>query len=202
MNKRYLHHLWTKFRVIKPWYFLAIAIISLVVCVFALRNNNQHMLELREAVFTADRDNTDVQKPLKELQAYVTSHMNTNLSTGPNPVYPPIQLQHTYKRLVEARAQAASEANTKLYSEAQTYCEQQNSTDFSGRNRIPCIQQYVQSKTAQQATPIPDALYQFSFISPMWSPDVAGWSMVVAIVSSLLFLVLLLSQWLLRRAVR
>ena len=45
MNKRYLHHLWTKCRRIKPWYFLIVAIISTTSGVMALRANNQHMGE-------------------------------------------------------------------------------------------------------------------------------------------------------------
>lgn len=202
MNKRYLHHTQTKLRHIKPWYFLVIAIFSGVLCVFALRANNEHMLVLREAVFVADRNNTDVQKPLQELQAYVTTHMNTNLSIGQNPVYPPIQLQHTYQRLMEARRQAASEANSKLYSEAQAFCEQQNPASFYGGSRIPCIQQYVQSKAPQQVAEVPEDLYKFAFVSPRWSPDLAGWSMVVTILASVLFIVLLVTRWLLRRITR
>lgn len=185
MNKRYLHHVWTKLRAVKPWYFLAIAIISTVVCVFALRANNQHMVKLRTAVYTADRDNTDVNGALRSLQAYVTAHMNTSLSSGPNAVYPPIQLKYTYDRLVQA--QEASQNGGALYTEAQAYCEQQDSTDFSGHNRVPCIEQYVQSHGGTQ-TPanIPDSLYEFSFLSPRWSPDLAGWSLLVAAVSWIL----------------
>src|SRR5438105_3803142 len=78
MNKRRLHHLWTKLRIIKPWYFLVLALVSGVVCVFALRANNEHMIRLRDAVYSADKNNTDVQQALRNLQAYVTSHMNTN----------------------------------------------------------------------------------------------------------------------------
>ena len=43
---------------------------------------------------------------------------------------------------------------------------------------------------------IPDSLYKFDFVSPTWSPDLAGWSLLVAIVSGT-FLVLrfLLDRW-------
>jgi hypothetical protein len=187
MNKRYLHHVWTKIRRIRPWYFLVVAVVSTLVCVLALRANNQHMVELREAVYAADRNNTDVNAALRNLQAYVTSHMNTNLSSGPNAVYPPIQLKYTYDRL--AQAQAGGQTGDQLYNAAQSYCEQQNSTDVSGRNRVPCIEQYVQSHGGGQAPAanVPDALYKFSFVSPRWSPDLAGWSLVVAVISWMLF---------------
>jgi hypothetical protein len=189
MDKRKLHHIWTKLRNIKPWYFLAAAILFGIICIFALRANNQHMVKLREAVYQADKDNGDTQKALQDLQAYVTSHMNTNLDAGPNAVYPPIQLKYTYDRLVQAEGADRAKANQELYTQAQKYCEQQNSQDFSGRNRVPCIQQYVQTHTTPANAPIPDALYKFSFATPKWSPDLAGWSMVLAILCGALFIV-------------
>lgn len=184
MNKRHLHHLWTKLRLIQPWYFLVLALLTGLVCIFALRANNQHMLRLRDAVYSADKSNGDVQGALNKLQAYVTSHMNTNLSTGTS-VYPPVQLKYTYDRLVQAQeaAGAPNDTSTPLYTEAQAYCEQQDPVDFSGHNRVPCIEQYVQSHggtAAPTTVNIPDALYKFAFISPRWSPDLAGWTMLVA----------------------
>jgi len=193
MNKRKLHHFWTKLRYVKPWYFLVIALLSTVICIFALRANNQHMSKLRDAVYSADKNNTDVQGALNRLQAYVTSHMNTNLSTNTS-VYPPIQLKYTYQRLVQAQLDAATaaESNTQLYTDAQTYCQQQDPVDFSGHNRVPCIEQYVQSHggtAAPTTVSIPAALYEFSFATPAWSPDLAGWSLVAAVLSGLLFVV-------------
>ena len=172
-----------KTRWIKPWYFLILAIVSGVVCVFALRANNQHMIKLRDAVYKADKQNTDIQKPLKALQAYVTTHMNTNLSTGSTSVYPPIQLMYTYDRLVQAQKQQLQQQNASLYTEAQNYCEALNHTDFSGHNRVPCIEQYVETHGGKSAAAIPEALYEFSFASPVWSPDLAGWAMVLAALS-------------------
>ena len=102
MNTRRLHHIWTKVRQVSPWYFLALAIVSTIVCLFALRANNEHMIRLRNAVYTADKNNIDVQGALQKLQAYVTTHMNTNLSAGQGAVYPPIQLKYTYDSLVHA----------------------------------------------------------------------------------------------------
>lgn len=195
MNKRRLHHAWTKIRWLKPWYFLVLAIVSTAVCVFALRANNQHMIKLRQAVYSADENNGDVSGALKNLQAYVTSHMNTSLSGGTNAVYPPIQLKYTYQRLVDSQNSAALPGD-QVYSDAQRYCEGQNSTDFSGRNRVPCIEQYVQAHGGKPKSTVPDALYKFDFVSPSWSPDLAGWSMLVAATSWLLFVAsLIVHQW-------
>lgn len=189
MNKRQLHHLWTQLRWIRPWYFLVLAIVSGVICIFALRANNEHMIKLRSAVYAADQNNTNVQQALQNLQAYVTTHMNTNLSTNTS-VYPPIQLKYTYQRLEQANSEAAASANIELYTNAQTYCQQQDSTDFSGHNRVPCIEQYVETHDTQLPT-IPTTLYEFDFISPRWSPDLAGWSQLATILSGLAFLVTL-----------
>jgi len=192
MNKRRLHHLWTKLRWIKPSYFLILAIAMTITCVFALRANNEHMVKLRSAVYAADQNNGNVESALEQLQAYVTTHMNTNLDSGNGTVYPPIQLKYTYQRLLQAQSQAAADANTQLYTQAQTYCQQQDPVDFSGRNRVPCIEQYVLSHDTQ-LTAIPAALYEFSFISPTWSSDLAGWSMLAAILSGVLFIISVLA---------
>lgn len=148
------------------------------------------MVELREAVYAADKDNGDTETALQELQAYVTAHMNTDLSAGDNAVYPPIQLKYTYERLVQAKSAETTQQNQQIYSEAQKHCERQNPSGFGGGGRIPCIQQYVQSHTVVSPNEsIPDALYKFSFVSPRWSPDLAGWSMVAAILFAILFAV-------------
>ena len=194
--------MWTKLRWIKPWYFLGIAIASAVVCVFALRANNEHMVKLRSAVYTADQNGSDIQAPLQALRSYVTAHMNTNLATGNTAVYPPIQLKYTYDRLVKAEGDQAAQANTQLYSAAQAYCEAQNHTDFSGHNRVPCIEQYVQSHNTQKMSTIPDSLYKFSFATPTWSPDRAGWSLLATIVSGLLFIFNFMADRWFRRQVR
>lgn len=186
MNKRKLHHEWRTIRHVRPWYFLALTVVCATVCAFALRANNEHMIKLRNAVYTADQNNTNVQGALTTLQAYVTAHMNTDLSAGPDPVYPPIQLKYTYDRLVAAESAAAAQSNTVLYTNAQAYCEQLDPTDFSGHNRVPCIEQYVETHDTLLPT-IPDALYKFDFISPTWSPDLAGWSLVATILSALLW---------------
>ena len=155
-------------------------VISFSICAFSLRANNEHMVQLRQAVYAADDKGAGVQPALNSLQAYVTSHMNTKLDAGSSAVYPPIQLKSTYDRLIQARSDKLSQTNTQTYNDAQKYCEQQNSTDFSGRNRVPCIEQYVQSHGVQLAN-IPDALYKFSFVSPVWSPDLAGWSFFITV---------------------
>jgi len=178
MNARSPHKPWNRILPLRPWYFFVLAALSLVVAVFALRANYTHMETLRAAVYTADQKNGDVQGALNNLQHFVTAHMNTNLSKGNNSVYPPIQLKYTYDRLRESEL---SQSNSQVYTAAQAYCEQQNSTDFSGRNRVPCIENYVEQHGVYQR-PIPDSLYKFDFISPTLSPDLAGMSLLLTVV--------------------
>lgn len=203
MNKKRLHHLWTIVRHVKPWYILVLCVLSIGVSVYALRQNNINMVKLRSAVYSADKSNGNVNGALKNLQAYVVAHMNTNLASGSGAIYPPIQLTYTYQRLQQAQqAQVAAlrQTNSQLYTQAQIYCQKQDSTDFSGRNRVPCIESYVQSHGFSGdliGSTIPTSLYEFAFISPTWSPDLAGWSLVASVVFFLLFIVSLIARlWL------
>lgn len=201
MDKRYLHHLWTHVRPVRSWYFLILTIVFTGLAIVALRGNNLEMAHLRQAVYDADRDNVHVEQSLQNLQAFVTTHMNTDLSNGPNAPYPPVQLVYTYDRAVQAAGEQATASNAQIYTDAQHYCEQQDSTDFSGHNRVPCVQQYIQNHGVTLPA-IPDSLYKFDFASPWWSPDLAGWSIVLAILSFAAFVVTLAIRWWLKQATK
>lgn len=185
MDKKYLHHLWTKARRVTLWHLLLVFGVSATVSVFALRQNNLTMVELREAVYQADKNSGDVEGALQKLRSHVHTHMNTSLTGGDNAVYPPIQLKYTYQRLKEAEKSRVQQDSGRIYTDAQTYCEDVNANDFSGRNRIPCIEKYVAEHSAKERQ-IPDALYKFDFISPRWSFDLAGVSLALSILSVLL----------------
>lgn len=201
IDKRRAHHLLTRIRNIRPWYFLVLAVVSAAIGVVALRQNNLHMARLREAVYTADRNGKGVQQALQNLQLYVTAHMNTGVSAGPNAPYPPIQLEYTYDRAVQAAGEAANAANARIYTDAQHHCEATIPDGFSGRYRIACVQAYVNAHGVALPN-IPDGLYKFDFFSPRWSPDLAGWSIVAAGASVTCFAGLWLLEWWLRRVTR
>ncbi len=175
--------------------FLGLFIISLVFSVWALRHNNLTMIKLRDVVYAADKNGSDVTTPLNNLRAYVYGHMNTNLASGGNAIKPPVQLKYTYEKLVQAEQARVDAINSQIYTQAQLYCQAQNSTDFSGRNRVPCIQAYVSSHGGAKAKEIPTALYQFDFVSPTWTPDLAGWSLVATILLGLAFIVSLVTHY-------
>lgn len=176
-TKKRLHYIWTKVRVVKVGYVMVAFACLLLVAVFALRANNQKMIQLRSAVYQADESNGDVEGALRELRQYVYAHMNTDLSSGKNSVYPPIQLKYTYERLLAEQQEGVKQANQQIYTEAQQKCEQLYPESYSGGPRVPCIQEHV-ANSGVQLKPVPDSLYKFNFISPVWSSDLAGWSLI------------------------
>jgi hypothetical protein len=191
MNKRHLHHVWRTLRRIRPVFFLGVAIIFGIISLMSLRQNNQEMVRLRDAVYTADKNNADIEGSLRRLRTYVYSHMNTSLSSGPNAVHPPIQLKYTYERLQQSQQSVLNQGDSSLYEQAEDYCDSQT---VIGSEVISCIQSYASSHGANLA-PIPDGLYKFDFTSAKWSPDLAGWSLVVTALAALGFLVSAPYHW-------
>lgn len=178
----------------KPLYLATAFVASGAVSVYALRQNNLTMVKHKQALFDADEKGEDVQKPLQDLQSYVLNHMNTSLAT--ESVYPPVQLKGTYDRLMAAEKARVDSANSGIYIEAQNFCESQNSTSVSGRHRVACVEQYVEDKGIAEVKAVPASLYQFDFVAPKWSPDFAGWSVVITVlVGAVLCSRLLLGWW-------
>lgn len=194
MSNKKSTRFWHYIRRIHPWYFLAIAIIAGTINLFALRHNNLQMVELRQAVYTADEagDQVKIEAALRDLRAYVYAHMNTSLTSGANSVHPPIQLQYTYERAQAAQQSSLGQNNAGLYHEAQQACATQQAA--AGAEAIACIENYVSSRGIQLSA-IPDGMYKFDFVSAKWSPDLAGWSLVVAIIGLIAFALSASYRW-------
>ncbi len=197
MDKKKLHHLLTLVKKVDYRWLVGLCVVFLLISVFALRHNNQTMVNLKAAVFAADEKDGDVETALRELREYVHAHMNTSLASSDSAVRPPIQLKYRYERLVAAEKARVETINSRIYTEGQADCERRFPADFSGRNRVPCVEQYVTAHGARE-NPIPDALYKFDFVSPTWSPDLAGWSLILAIGMLVLFVLRSISEYILR----
>lgn len=195
MSKRVLRHTWKRLKPINSWYFFGMFVVFLIIGVAAVRQNNIRSIELREQVLKADEQNGDVEAALTELREHMYSHMNAGLSSGG--LQQPIQLKYRYERLVEEQQRNASADNESLYAEAQANCEARFPAGSLRDARVPCVQEYVSQRIGQQSTPqIPDALYKFDFYSPAWTPDLAGWSLVLSGVFLALFLIrFLMERW-------
>jgi hypothetical protein len=124
--------------------------------------------------------------------------MNADLASD-NGIYPPIQLKYRYERLVKAQEDQLTATNNQVYADAKRICEQQIPVDNAGNSRAQCAQEYVDAHGAK-TQPINDALYKFNFASPLWSPDIAGWSVVIASVFLILFILRISLELWLRRS--
>jgi hypothetical protein len=177
MHKRHLYHLLKQLYKVRAWYFVAAIIVSLAVSIAALRQNNLQAIQLRDEVIKVDQQNGDVEAALRNLRQHVYGHMNSNLA-APGGAYPPVQLKYRYERLLAAEKERVTAANGTLYTEAQAYCER-IIPEGRSLNRIDCIQDYITQRGGSAERAIPDALYKFDFQPPLWSPDLAGWSLVI-----------------------
>lgn len=165
-----------QFRRISPVYVATAFVASGAVTVYALRANNLKMVELKEKLFKADEAGQDVQTPLRDLQQHVLHHMNTSLAT--ESIYPPIQLKGTYDRLMAVEKARVDAINGGLYTAAQAKCEAEVNAVL-GRDKIPCVEQFLQDSKAAEVKTVSTSLYKFDFIAPKWSPDMAGWGIVL-----------------------
>ena len=180
VDKHALHHTLVVLRQARLWQ-LAVLLGALVLWSgFLLRQNNLHMVERRNLVMQADQNGTGTTAALTELQRYVTAHMNTSM--GSSGLYLVDSYQRDYQQAI-ARAQQSGGATGRAYTAADQDCRQLFSvpTEFQGYTQ--CISDRI-AVAASPSAPIvavslPAAsLYHYNFVSPVWSPDVAGWTVL------------------------
>lgn len=187
---------------VKTWQLLILLVLALLVSASFLRLNNIGMEQRRQAVITADDagDTTAVQNDLYALQRYSATHMNA--ATGA------VYLQGSYKRDVEKIVSASKEASV-ANQEANIKADQVCSAQFPGYSQAYVLcnrseqEKYAGSNTLNTAITFPDPeLYRHSFYSPLWSPDFAGWSLVICGFITLVIIGRLISLAILRFLLR
>jgi hypothetical protein len=167
---------------IKTWQLVIILILASFVSATFLRLNNIGMVQRRLAVYSADAvgNDTITQTRLYDLQRFVSSHMNTDMGKG-------VFLVDTYKRDVQAlykQASANSEPNGNIYEKAQQVCAPQY-TSWSPayvQCTVDQLAKYPAGSNLNSSVNLPSGPYQYDFESPLWSPDFAGWSVLVCVV--------------------
>lgn len=185
-------------RSIRTWQLLLVFVLFFALSIYLLRQNNLNMIKLREAVKTADLQNSDVQGALSALQQYVTSHMNTNLGEG---IYLEKTYQRAYDRAVQAKLQVGSSSST-AYQQADRDCRAVFSNTYSFQAYIQCVTAKItalgsaQDPLAGVKAPSTD-LYRHNFASPIWTPDLAGWTVLITILLFIIILIKLLLTWIL-----
>lgn len=194
VNKGKIRHSIQGLQRVKTWQLVVLLLLASFISATFLRLNNIGMVERRAAVMSADQEgNQDVIiQRMYHLQQYVSSHMNTDLGRG-------VYLEASYARDLQdwqKNQYGSSNPNGNIYEKAQEVCAPR----FSSYS-----QAYLQCTTSELAKypaasdPATDTskprqeAYIHSFASPMWSPDFAGWSLVVCGVILLLIVIRLIS---------
>jgi len=178
---------------VKTWQLLVLLVLAAFISATFLRLNNIGMLQRRAAVLAADQTGGQeaMQSRLYDLQRFSAEHMNAN--TGE------FYLEGQYKRDVERIIQAASNDSNpqgNIHAKADAVCRPQF-TVWS-QAYVQCftdeLAKYPPSSDPAQNVSLPStSLYRHNFASPLWSPDFAGWSVVVCIVLIIMIIVRLIS---------
>ena len=184
---------------VKTWQLLVLLLLVGFVAATFLRLNNIGMVERRSAVVSADKAGNEevTAQRLYDLQQYVSSHMNTDLGKG-------VYLESTYQRDSQKALDAASgdqNPNGNIYKKAQEVCAPR----FSGYSAayLQCttseLAKYPASNELIGAVKLPTAnSYLHDYESPVWSPDFAGWTLVVCAVLVLMIITRLISLGILK----
>jgi len=185
-------------RRVKTWQLLVLLLLVGFVAATFLRLNNIGMIQRRDAVLAADKtgDTAAIESRLYDLQRYVAAHMNTE--TGP------FYLEQQYRRDAQKAVDAASNddnPNGNINVKAEAVCKPQY-TVWSPAY-VQCftdeLAKFPPSPDPAQNVSLPSTtLYRHEFADPLWSPDFAGWSVVVGVVILLMIVTRLISLGILR----
>ncbi len=182
---------------IKTWQLLLVLIIALLLTATFLRLNNIGMVERRTAVINADKvgDNEVTKARLFDLQRHAAAHMNADSGD--------VYLAEQYQRDTQAAIMAASLNNNgdNINTKADAICKAQHG-GYS-QAYVQCfaneLAKYPSGSNAPNKASLPSpGLYKHSFSSPIWSPDFAGFGLVICLLITLVIAARLLSLLLLR----
>lgn len=198
---------------IKTWQLLILFVMFAFITATFLRLNNVGMVERREAVYTADKidDSVGLASRLYDLQRFVSAHMNADPGR--------VALVKTYERDNERHKKAYQEssnstANGDAFQKAEAVCgpiARSNGWRWPDMRYTNCINQELEKIPGGQAVmsefkPLPVEPYYHTFTSPLWSPDFAGWSLIVTVIIGLIIIgrlvVLAILRFILRRRKR
>lgn len=188
---------------VKTWQLVVLLIIFAFVAATFLRLNNIGMIERRDAVLTADQggDTETITSRLYDLQRYVSGHMNTELGRG-------VYLEASFNRDLAAWQETQYgdyNPNGNIYKQAVATCGQRFSSWSTAY--VLCVSSELEKYppadgSASEANRPREEMYIYSYVSPFWSPDFAGWSVLICIVLVLLILVRLVGHGILQLMLR
>ena len=183
---------------VKTWQLVIVLLIFGFIAATFLRLNNIGMIERRNAVMSADKagDPVATQTRLYDLQRYVSQHMNTNMGS--------IYLENQYKRDSQRIIDAASgdnNPNGNIYKKAQETCAPRFSSYSQAylQCTVNYLSQYSSAGELASTVALPKAdLYRHSFASPLWTPDFAGWSVLICLLIVVMIIARLIGLGVLR----
>jgi hypothetical protein len=191
-NKRQVRRGIRQLQHVKTWQLFILLILFGFVATTFLRLDNIGMEQRRDAVLQADQAGADpatLQSRLYDLQRYVSSHMNSDMGT--------IYLQNEYKRDTQGALDAASDTdnpNGNIFLKSQQICAPKYASlgHYSLAYQQCVIDQLNSYPSATQLTtdlnlPKADA-YRFSYVSPLWAPDFAGFSVLICLIILLMII--------------
>lgn len=187
-DKRQVRRSIRQLQKVKTWQLVILLIIFGFVAATFLRLNNVGMVDRRDAVLAADKagDPAIIQARLYDLQRYVSGHMNADMGS----IYLENQYKRDSQRIID-NASGDNNPNGNIYKKAQENCAPKF-THYS-QAYLQCTMNYLaqyapaNSPTSTVALPKAD-LYRHSFTSPLWTPDFAGWSVLVCILIILMII--------------
>ena len=180
-NDRNIRYKLRKLQHLPIWQLCIVLILLGFVAATFLRINNNEMVERRTAVALADKtgDETSIRNNLYSLQRHAAAHMNA----GSGLIY----LEHSYNRDTQKAlqlAQVGPGAGNDVLAKADATCKQH----YSGYSQayVHCVAaeqaKYPAAANATQFVAPNSELYRHEFYSPAWSPDFAGWTVVIFII--------------------
>lgn len=190
---------------VKTWQLLVLLLLAGLISATFLRLNNIGMIERRTAVLAADKagDKQALKNRLYDLQRYAATHMNANPDR--------IALEGQHRRDSQQAKEAAEKnggagANDNVYKKAADVCDPIGIAQgwrWPDPRYIACIDnelsKYPAADGPVESIKLPNInLYYHSFVSPIWSPDFAGWSLVVCAVILLMIVARLIGLVVLR----
>ena len=186
---------------VRTWQLILLLIVMGMLSATFLRLNNIGMIERRTAVFSADKQGNQesIRARLFDLQRYAAAHMNADSGV--------IYLEAQYQRDTQAAIEAASarEGSDNINVKADQACKAQ----FGGYSQayVQCfaseLAKYPSGTNAPDKASLPSpSLYRHAFSSPAWSPDFAGFSLLICGLIIVLIVTRLLSLLLLKALLR
>lgn len=177
------------FKKVKLWQVFLLFVLTLVLAVLALRNNNLEMVKLRDTVIAADKagNSEELEEAALRLQNYVAKHMNTD--TGQ------IALQNTYDQAVEEAFKNANQLDgSQSYDIATEKCKALAVNGYQAYAQ--CVADEVGVSSSDFTKPeLPNpGMFYLSFSAPIISFDLAGWLVIFTIFFAILSLFFLLGK--------